>query len=393
MKVRVSSVFVIALAIYMCMNMWYRVLHIGMSPNVLAGILIILSLIAIYIFECSKTDFLIIMYLVITAGYTMLVSKDLAVNREHIINFSVACLILNKLTDPSFRIKLCDLITEKAVLLKRMCLIAVLGIVVSYFDPSSFSYGFTGFSQGAHSFLSGLIIIFTLYMCVTINDPISIRNLIIPAIVVVAVGMGAARSYLVSILVLVIVYYFLKVERTQAKVLVFICALFSTRFIFHSNIFERFTIATNQAALSNQGQLDALTSGRTMFWVLDIQAFFSKNIFEQLFGSGFDYLYTYNLEHYGLRIWAHNDFIHLINSVGIVGLIVYCVILYRLIVSIRNTCKNYYGRIKYPTGLLFIFVVGLALINGFYTYQQYIYSTVFFALLITYDRELRNADT
>ena len=69
--------------------------------------------------------------------------------------------------------------------------------------------------------------------------------------------------------------------------------------------------------------LDAFTSSRTIIWAKDIFMFFTQsNIFQILFGGGFAYSYELNST-WTYKIQAHNGFIEILMSTGIVGFLLY----------------------------------------------------------------------
>lgn len=388
MRFKYSDLLILSIGLYMCTNLMYRLLYIFISPNILAGMLVIISLVLIYINTLTKSDVYLCVFLISSSIYVILVGRELSINMEHIISFNVCCLILQKLRYERFRIQLCKSIERNKKILKKMIGISVLSVLIAMFNSRSYAYGFTGFSEGAHSFLSGLMIVFALYICIVKNEKVSLKELVIPIILAFSTCLGAARTYLLSLFVLILIYYFIKATKIEEKTIALIIAIIGVALIFNSYIIERFNIATNQSTLNGQDLLAAVTSGRTIFWKLDLQAFLSKPLFYKLFGSGYDFLYTYNLNHYGIKIWAHNDFIHLLNSIGIVGLTFYIVLLSRLICSIVVSHLKYNGRIRFSGILLFIYIICVAFFNGFYTYQQYIYSTLFLVCIFSLDRKM-----
>jgi O-antigen ligase len=135
------------------------------------------------------------------------------------------------------------------------------------------------------------------------------------------------------------------------------------------------TSATNQ--YSSLNPVEAFTNGRTAFWAIDLQAYLQGNLFYKIFGHGFDYIYYINQTRYGLRIWAHNDFINVLLCNGILGIITY---FYSYICIFREAWKNLK---KLDAILLSLFLVIIALINGLFVYQHYLYSFIIIYVLAT----------
>ena len=67
-----------------------------------------------------------------------------------------------------------------------------------------------------------------------------------------------------------------------------------------------------------------ITSSRSVFWAKDIYAWKQQSFLNKIFGCGLDF--TNRIA----GIWAHNDFIELICSVGIIGLVLYLISFYKM---------------------------------------------------------------
>ena len=92
-------------------------------------------------------------------------------------------------------------------------------------------------------------------------------------------------------------------------------------------------------------------------------------------GNGFDYVYYINKTRYGLQIWAHNDFVNVLLCNGIIGIWVY---FYSYFCVFRESWRNMK---KLDAILLSLFLLIIALINGLFVYQHYLYSFVIMYLL------------
>jgi hypothetical protein len=125
------------------------------------------------------------------------------------------------------------------------------------------------------------------------------------------------------------------------------------------------------------------TSGRSVFWLIDLRAFYDFGFLNKLAGNGFDYIYYVNKTFYNMEIWAHNDIINLLLSVGLIGTSVYLFVIGRMIKNINVTVGK-----RFPSALLISYVVFPALINGFFMYQHYLYSFVILAIFIMKERDV-----
>lgn len=103
----------------------------------------------------------------------------------------------------------------------------------------------------------------------------------------------------------------------------------------------------------NSSQLNELTSGRLWFWTYDISKFNSFDSYGKLLGKGFDYPYYINYMLTSSAIWAHNDFINLILSIGIIGCAIYAYFVVKFCVKSKSIT-------------LFILLMFLANLNALY---------------------------
>lgn len=71
------------------------------------------------------------------------------------------------------------------------------------------------------------------------------------------------------------------------------------------------------------GVVGTFTSGRSVFWAADLKGYQSLNVIDKILGSGYNTVYYLNKEAVGTYIWAHNDYINVLLSNGILGLICY----------------------------------------------------------------------
>ena len=108
---------------------------------------------------------------------------------------------------------------------------------------------------------------------------------------------------------------------------------------FISNSIENFILRADVD--SNRGDIG---SGRSIFWSLAINSFFSGNPFNMLLGHGYFAINDMLEQKYGLAIGAHNGFIDHLYTFGIVGLLLYVSIyfvLYKQYVLLKNSKSDY----------------------------------------------------
>mgnify|MGYP004568271509 FL=1 len=138
------------------------------------------------------------------------------------------------------------------------------------------------------------------------------------------VFMGASRTYLGVLLILILLFLFIII--TDKKKAIFYIACFigiSLLIISYTNIGRKI----NDLTYAKDSYFDfwgTVTSGRTIFWKWDIDAFMQLPIYKRFIGNGYNFPYdvTYN-NGFKRGIWAHNDFLNIIMNYGYIGLVTY----------------------------------------------------------------------
>lgn len=175
--------------------------------------------------------------------------------------------------------------------------------------------------------------------------------------------MGSSRTYLVSGLCLFVVawYWFVNNKRKFWLTIIPICLLLCV-IMWNSSMGDkiRFTLDDSQ-----YGDFwFRVTSSRSEFWMIDLIGWTSQDIVYKIFGCGL--FFTQELT----GLWAHNDFIELLCSFGVIGVLEYCVIQFLLI-------KTFLKRGRRIPVILSICVVLCWLFNAFFN----MYYTYFCSLL------------
>lgn len=188
------------------------------------------------------------------------------------------------------------------------------------------------------------------------------RILLFGAIPILYTLMMSARTYLVvNTIVLTCIYYYCCNKKRW-----FYLTLIPWALIFIYIVTLTPMMTKIQSSLQKNLVYDfwgMLTSGRTVFFKIDMDAYFNLSFWNQMVGNGITYVHQVNKDLYGVDLWAHNDFINILLSNGLGGLILY------LIVFI-DFCKTSFmecGSIFY----LFFFLMACfmnAMLNGLYLY-------------------------
>ncbi|TPF93363.1 hypothetical protein BG22_07300 [Bifidobacterium sp. UTBIF-78] len=190
--------------------------------------------------------------------------------------------------------------------------------------------------------------------------------------------MGYSRTYLGVILLMYVLFMW---EFMASKRSFYISLVAGG--VFAAFIISVSSISSKINSTSHGGYLgfwDTLTSGRSSFWAHDMLRYSQFGFTNLLFGGGFNKIYEINQE-IGINIWAHNDFINLLVTNGIVGLVVY---LLPLIFLIRNSFVNRVNAPWYIYALLVLQWLINAFFNMEYTYVCAAIATAFAFLLLTF---------
>lgn len=232
--------------------------------------------------------------------------------------------------------------------------------------PSSYEDGyFLSFSGTSFRLMPSalLIIAFTTYMRITTGNKKYGYFLALP---LYATFMGESRTYLLINCGFVLLYIYMTVKSKRAfyRLLIPIIVLFSV-FLAIGGIADKIV-----SSLSSNAYWDAIdplaqfTSGRSVFWRWDLEAFFDLPLWQQFVGNGFNFVYDVN----GVRIakiWAHNDYINILMNFGYLGFVIYNWAFLHLIRTYwpRNT------RVPKAVRYLFVGVVFFnSMFNMSYTY-------------------------
>lgn len=175
--------------------------------------------------------------------------------------------------------------------------------------------------------------------------------------------MSGSRTYMVIgiILFLVAWYYYVK-NKTHFLLSIVPVGILILFMILNSSMMSKFS----SVSYNNDSYFDplgTLTSGRSVFWEADIEAFTEGDIINKIFGNGFNLIYEVNYKAFGGLVWAHNDFIQCLVSHGVLGLILY---LYSIGSAIKNITKG--KKYKFTYFLVILVWLFNAFFNMFYTY-------------------------
>lgn len=383
-KIKPYNTLVCLMAIYMFTTLTYTLWPIS-SPNKIVGFFIFFNVVWIYCKHLTTKKAIILFITTFIVGLSFVNSANSFGYISDAIYLLISILLLIEIDNDFSKNKVLCALKQSEQFIKWIVIVCDLVLCVGFFDARCYdssqwdgSY-YLGYTNASHTMASGacLLLVFTLYI---IRNKRNIISFIYFVPSIIAILKSGARTFLIPIVIVCLFFYAYHIKKFSVKLLVFPIAIVCATYVFlNSSMVEKFSFSINNQ-YTDMNFLGRLTNGRTAFWVVDLLAFRDYNIIQKLVGNGFQYVYMVNERNFNLAIWAHNDFINCLLSVGIIGTVIYVYALYRTGKKIiKISPKDIIIKI-----LLISYILLPALLNGFYTYQHYFYS--FIILVILYDK-------
>ena len=199
--------------------------------------------------------------------------------------------------------------------------------------------------------------------------------ILIPAYALLETG---ARTFLIPLVIMCYLFISYEVPNKHTRVLICMSGIcLAIIFFSSSGIATKFLYTANNNYSTDV--ISNITSGRSKFWIIDLSIFSSGNPIEWLIGQSFSRVYSVNLETTNMEIWAHNDIIHLLVGIGLVGTGIYLMLIFRVIKEMFFVTDSLLNKF-----LLALYIFFPMFFNGFFVYQHYFYSflILFFIILI-----------
>lgn len=231
-------------------------------------------------------------------------------------------------------------------------------------------YYFVGLTNTPHTMASSCCL--TLALVVVYNKLFG-KSYILSALSLVSLWslfQSGSRVFLFAAAILCVFIINTLIKRKMIRILIYgLVGIAFALVLVRSSMLDKFMFTLRDTNEPNA--LGVFTSGRAVFWQVDINALKNYSIFELIFGKSFDYVYGLNFRNTGMFIWPHDDFIHVILGTGLVGLLLYCSKLFNLFKYSSKYLKN-----KFVWILCISYIMVAGILNGFFTYQHYVYSTI-----------------
>ena len=144
------------------------------------------------------------------------------------------------------------------------------------------------------------------------------RYLLFTIIPLYCIFMGESRTYLGVAVMMFLIGFFMMCKNRKVFIISLIpIILILIGLVSFSNIQKKIDSVkyTSESYLDYWG---TVTNGRSVFWQIDLKGWSDSDIGCKLLGNGFNFVYDLNYTEYGGKIWAHNDFIQVLLTFGLV---------------------------------------------------------------------------
>lgn len=247
---------------------------------------------------------------------------------------------------------------------------------------------FVGLCNGEHTMgsLCCLILAFILSYC-RIYTKLCKWYVFLSLVLLYALFETGARVFIIPAVVLLFLLIKSVINNRILRRIIYICcSVILLIMLLKSSMMDKFIFVLNN--IYAKDLWDSFTSGRSEFWVTDLQYFISGNIIQILFGRTFSHIYYINRNVFGVAIWSHNDIIQLLNATGLTGTVIYILQLKKIFGILRRREKE-----RFLYFLVCLYLVVPMMMNGFFIYQHFVYSFILlYCSLLLSEGEMKNED-
>ena len=236
-------------------------------------------------------------------------------------------------------------------------------VLISTMFKSSFVSGaFVSFSGTSFRLMPTVLVICALifYLINITNNKKYYVLLLLP---IFCAFMGFSRVYFGIFILFMMCFIYLKVKNKLLIIMLLsFFTIFSIVIIPKTSIGEKFN-RTSYTETSYYDFWGTITSGRSVFWEIDINSFNKLPLVNQFVGNGYNYVFDINEQLHGNKIWAHNDIINLLMNFGYIGVTIY---LYAICILLKTFLKK---SIPFPVRFIYLLAIFInSNLNMSYTY-------------------------
>lgn len=273
----------------------------------------------------KKSMFFIVVFVSLLTVWNYSITPEKVINSNEIIYYIYLCIFTAFLV--SNRAVISNYLVRDIGYIKMICRIWCIIVLVSMVLPSSYSKGvFVSFAVTTFRLSPSAIFIMSL-SSVLIAEEGSQKNLIYTFVPFLSILLGSSRAYLIVGVLMLLLNLSMVVKRKGVFILSALFLLIAGLIIIiNSSMGAKFISSISEHAY--QDPLGVFTSGRSNFWVRDLNAFMEQPLSKRFFGCGFNFIRIVNGAVPGTDergIWAHNDFIQILITYGVMGLLLYIV--------------------------------------------------------------------
>lgn len=361
--------------------------------TLITGGLILALMCQILLRNLNRTKFIVMVVPIALSVINIFFTDDIMMHIRYFINwYSLLCVLLLCMDSRMIESFAKEYQTCKKKMHAGMICIALLYCIL-LMSPSAYSGGWWGLSNGfvaytvSHAVAASacaFALFVILFLIMNQKLWMELLGLLFLLLAVFVVFQTGARAYVISIGAIGLLFLFEIVQKKSLRIgillagIVFICIIWSK-----SAFVEKMAIVSSYQQLYSVSFINAITSGRTAIWWIDLTHFLHMDLFRWIYGGGFALSYYLNRIYYGgYNIFSHNIFLETFLSLGIVGetILIYC--MYKLF---KNTKTSRIGKIS-----LFIYAPMVGFLNGLFDSQLYCYSILIICigLRLIYDKKL-----
>lgn len=379
-KINLYNSIVVLLSCFGTATLSYKIFDPYIPLNQVLEILLLILFTYLYLVTLNKWDICILFVSLALVLFSIFNSEnDFKLNLKDAIYWFSTVFFLWKVFDKNISEKLFIAIGKCRTIIEINIIINSIIVSVGLFIEQCYNVNwgnryYIGFAYSNHTLACGccLSLVFSLFIFKYIKNIFAQLFIMFPY--ALGILQSGARTYVVSLFIIYIIYYIYYIKRIKIKWIITPVVILIGIYIFiNSNIITKFINPTGY--FKNSG-IDIFTNGRTVFWLIDINAFFDMGILYKMIGNGFDYPYYINNFYYKLNIWAHNDFIDILLSIGIIGIVVYIAVIVKF-------SRKLYSCLGLKLALLPIaYFIIIAFFNGIFPYSHYLFSFIVLSIFL-----------
>ena len=304
----------------------------GIMTKIIFGILLVSYILMILKKKIKKNSLAIIILLIASFSFSIINSNFPLINNNMLFYFPF--LIIYMLFTSDYKQQFIEWFTNKEKLVRLTIKIWTFIVGISIFIPSCY-YVKEGGEKYFGSFVQSIFRLGP--TCVLIMSLVLIsmtlykrkKDIIYFAVPLYSCLMGSSRTYLIIAIFILLIAIYIYISNKRKFFLILIPLTFiGCLIMMNTSIYQKilFTLDDNQ-----YGDFwFRITSGRSGFWMQDLSAWSKVSIFKKIFGAGLNFTYEVS------NLWGHNDFIELLCGNGIVGVMIYLIIMIKSIYSIKK---------------------------------------------------------